>query len=78
MDLLCLGLKSCFCNGGFTRDDYNERVLDNVSAISSADCSPELAHQIIYGGIKFAAALGFEPDADYEVAQYILDPIRPP
>lgn len=74
MDLYCLGLKDTFCNAdvraGAFRRDYLAQLFDDSPPLS---ISPALAHEIIYGGIEFAAQFGFRPHRDYRHSRYILD-----
>jgi hypothetical protein len=35
---------------------------------------PALAHEIIYGGIEYAAQFGFRPHSDFKRSRHILDP----
>ena len=37
------------------------------------ECSVDLAHQIIYGAIDYASELGFKPQRDFKLSQYILE-----
>ena len=34
----------------------------------------ELAHELIWGGIEYAARYGFRPDPDFKLAQLVVDP----
>jgi len=75
VDYYCLGLKNTFCNanipsGEFYRD-YLPRIFHDNSPIQ---ISPALAHELIYGGIGYAAQFGFKPHRDFRLSQYILDP----
>ena len=36
--------------------------------------SPVLAHEIVYGGIEYAAQFGFRPHRDFKLSQRVLDP----
>ncbi len=36
-------------------------------------CEYTLAHNIIYGGIAYADELGFRPEKDFSVTQFILE-----
>ena len=36
--------------------------------------SPALAHEIIYGGIDYAAQFGFRPHSDFRRSRHVLDP----
>ncbi len=75
VDLYCLGIKDVF-----TRTDYSlnrfERELPKLCSYEPEKCSVELAHEVIYGGLEYAANLGFQPHPDYHkmMADLMLDP----
>jgi hypothetical protein len=75
VDTYCLGLKDTYCNAdvppGQFRRDYLPKIFP---ADPPVDISPALAHEIIYGGIEYAAQFGFHPHADFRLSRYILDP----
>lgn len=73
VDLGCLGLKSTFCNAGVSPQDYGATIADRlVEQWDAVECPPELAYEIIYGGIAYAAQFGFSPDPDFNLSKYIL------
>jgi len=74
VDVLCLGLKDTFCNAGFSPYRYRTDVVARTFDEPPVQCSPALAHQIIYGGIAYARRFGFEPQRDFALSQHILDP----
>jgi len=75
VDKLCLGLKDTFANAGFSRGRYEREVLKKASRLTKlVKCPPELAHQMIYGAIDFAARFGFDPQKDFALSQYLLTP----
>jgi len=74
VDILCLGLKNTFCNADFSPSRYRTDVVGGASGAEPlVPCSRELAHQIIYGAIRFARQFGFEPQKDFQLSQYVLD-----
>jgi hypothetical protein len=75
VDKLCLGIKNTFANAGFSHSRYEREVVTKTSQRTKLmKCSPELAHQIIYGSIDFAAQFGFKPQQDFALSQLILAP----
>lgn len=75
LDTFCLGVKNSLCNADFTIAEYEEKLINRFAKEAGVEkCSPEIAHQIIYGVIDFAAKYGFHPDKDFELAQYVLEP----
>ena len=75
VDNYCLGLKNTFANAGFSRTRYEKEVRDPMSRRSTmVECTAELAHQMIYGSIEYAAQFGFTPQKDFALSQYVLAP----
>ncbi|HNR30908.1 MAG TPA: hypothetical protein PKI11_08450 [Candidatus Hydrogenedentes bacterium] len=75
VDLGCLGVKNAFCNVSVTRSDYGEfkeNFREGNEGLSI--CSVSLAHEIVYGGLDYAKAIGFRPHKDFALAQLILEP----
>ncbi|HVB62595.1 MAG TPA: hypothetical protein VNE61_15495 [Ktedonobacteraceae bacterium] len=75
VDKLCLGVKDTFANAGFSRSRYEREVLKKASRLTKlVQCPAELAHQMVYGSIDFAARFGFKPQQDFALSQYLLTP----
>ncbi|MGB8344588.1 MAG: hypothetical protein WCD86_06870 [Ktedonobacteraceae bacterium] len=75
VDKLCLGVKDTFANAGFSSSRYEREVLKKASRLTKlVKCPAELAHQMVYGSIDFAARFGFKPQQDFAVSQYLLTP----
>lgn len=75
VDRACLGLKDTFAEVAPSFEDYREQYLAVMSdATRMGPCTPELAHQIIYQAIDYAAQFGFKPQKDYKASQVILEP----
>jgi hypothetical protein len=75
VDYYCLGLKDTYYNadvppGQFRRDHLPKMFRTDPPV----NISPALAHEIIYGGIEYAAQFDFHPHADFKLSRYILDP----
>jgi len=74
VDILCLGLKNTVCNADFSVSRYDTDVVRRAYTDEEPlPCSRELAHQIIYGAIRYARQFGFQPQKDFELSRYILD-----
>ncbi len=75
VDIYCLGIKDVFTRTDFSLNRF-ERELPKLCSESPEKCSLELAHEVIYGGLEYAAKLGFEPHSDYykQHADLMLDP----
>jgi hypothetical protein len=75
VDKYCLGLKNTFANAGFSRTRYENEVRGRMSQRTAlVECPLELAHQMIYASIEYAAQFGFEPNEDFALSQYLLAP----
>src|SRR2546421_9891425 len=75
VDKYCLGLKNTFANAGFSRTRYENEVHNRIFPEAETEASPvELAHQMIYASIEYAAQFGFTPEKDFALSQYLLAP----
>ncbi len=74
VDKLCLGLKNTFARANFSPARYQQEVQAIFQDRKAQRCSPELAYQMIYEGIEYAAQFGFTPNKDFELTQYMLAP----
>ena len=75
IDTFCLGLKNTFANAGFSRTRYENEVRGRIfRAAAPEECPVELAHQMIYASIEYAARFGFQPEKDFALSQYLLEP----
>lgn len=75
VDKLCLGLKNSLAHAGISPAQYRREIRDKLfRETKSKDCSPELAHQMIYASIEYAGQFGFQPEKDFALNQYILEP----
>jgi hypothetical protein len=78
VDTYCLGLKNA--GQGFNKfeddyEDYKEQIgLSHQNGMMIIDY--DLAHNIIYGAIQYAAKLGFEPHKDWKYGQMILQSLN--
>ena len=75
IDTLCLGLKNTFFNANVTYSSIE--ALLSKSPVEMIAIDYEDARSIIFGGIEYAAGLGFEPDSDWEECKHIVEPERP-
>jgi hypothetical protein len=71
VDLMCLGVK--YSDYLFNGDEYEyaEQFAKRGNLVLEK-IPYELAHNIIFASIKFAAEFGFKPHKDFEIARYIL------
>ena len=75
VDTLCLGLKSTFCNAGLSPSSYERELKPGIHGHETqVPCPAPLAHEIIYGAIRYARRLGFRPHKDFGLSQCVLEP----
>ena len=75
VDMYCLGLKNTYANAGFSRTRYENEVRGRIfRGVPPEECPVELAHQMIYASIEYAARFGFQPEKDFALSQYLLAP----
>jgi hypothetical protein len=76
VDYYCLGLKDTYWNvdipAGIFRNDAMPKMYQASGRPISI--SPDLAHEIIYGAIDYAAQYGFHPPRDFRDSQLLLAP----
>lgn len=75
VDQYCLGLKDTYYNANMPPGQFRHDYLPKATQTGPpVEISPALAHEIVYGGIEYAAQFGFHPHSDFKRAQYVLDP----
>jgi hypothetical protein len=74
VDIYCLGVKDTYCRANLPMAKYHETRERYINNIHVKKCSPELAHQVIYGGIDFAAGLDLQPHKDFLLSRHVLEP----
>jgi hypothetical protein len=75
LDTWCLGLKDTMGDANFTQHDMELELFTGLYPDKPpAECPPELAHQMIYGAIDFAAQFDFQPQRDFRFTKHILAP----
>ena len=76
IDTFCLGLKNTSCAFNRFEDDY-ENFIEHTYAqhgSNQIEIDYDLAHNIVYGAVNYAANLGFKPQKDWADSQFILKP----
>jgi len=74
VDTFCLGLKNTFCNADFSMWKYKTELCSHIYKDEDpVECPISLANNIVYGAIEFAAQLGFKPNKDFKLSQYVLE-----
>ena len=74
VDIFCLGIKNTFYNFNLSQFDYQEfyEKFNEKEGLITLDL--ETIHNIIYGAVDYAEDLGFKPQADFKLTEYILNP----
>jgi hypothetical protein len=75
VDLYCLGIKDAYANADISLRKF-QNELPKMCSSAPESCSPELAHEIIYGGLEYAERYGFKPHPDFtkQFCDQVLDP----
>lgn len=73
MDVYCLGIKNTFCNGEVSEKKIQEEILprfyaEHPYAITNFD----YIKSIVFGALKYARELGFEPHPDFQLSRNVL------
>jgi hypothetical protein len=74
VDKYCLGLKNTFAKTNLSLDRYQDHYEKMSERQTLTECTIELAHQMIYESIDYAAQFGFQPQSDWAQSQYMLQP----
>ena len=75
VDIYCLGIKNAYADGDVSLGKF-QRGLPEMCSGEPQECTVELAHEIIYGSLEFAARFGFQPHHDFnaQMCDQVLDP----
>jgi hypothetical protein len=75
VDLYCLGIKDTFVNADFPLKQFKRELAQMCNELPE-ECSPEFAHELIYGTIEYAARYGFQPHPNFtkQMADLVLAP----
>ena len=63
----------CFYNPDISYPEVKDLIF-NKSDEKHIEIDVDYAHSIIYGGIEYAANLGFKPQSNFKVTKFILNP----
>jgi hypothetical protein len=75
VDTLCLGVKNTMYYFNMPVLEYNQflkRIFAPHAGCKAADYA--YIHNLVYGAAAYAASLGFQPNKDWDVAQFVLEP----
>jgi len=76
VDIFCLGLKNTFCNANLSMEEYQKLKLSLLKETAISSYSPGKAYEIIFGAIEYARRLGFKPQTDFDLSQYVLEELQ--
>lgn len=74
LDTWCMGLKNTNSMMNITADNfYDELFPQFYKGLDPVEINPEFAQNLIHGAIEYAEDMGFQPQKDFNVSQYVLD-----
>lgn len=76
VDVYCLGLKNTFHRIDLPAYEIDEIVSGGNGGGIHQEIDPNLAFNIIYGGIEYAEDLGLSPHKDFNVTEYLLPKVE--
>ncbi len=78
VDTFCLGLKNTLFYENMSPYEYREQKekITRSTNMNWEKISPNTCFNIIYGAIEYAEDLGFQPNKDFAVTEYILDDVE--
>lgn len=79
LDTYCLGVKDTSCVFNRFEDDY-EGYKEHISRIHPVmlPIDYDMAHNLVFGAVAYAATLGFKPHKDWGDSQFMLLPVNSP
>ena len=73
VDIFCTGVKDAFCQVNIEADDYQEIVEKSIPAdMEMIKIEYNLAHNIIYEALSFAADYHIDPHPDFKLVGMVL------
>jgi len=75
IDRHCLGIKNVIVNCNVTPDVIEElidKATHNLGPMK--EVSPEYFHNLVYGAHDYAESIGFRPNKDFSLAEFLLNP----
>ena len=76
VDIYCLGLKNTFCNANISLEEYQKLKLATFEETVLVPCSQGKVCKIIFGAIEYSRRLGFKPQKDFDLSQYVLEELQ--
>ncbi len=77
LDMKCLGVKDAFLSR-LSGAEYQTRLVDQIRGHSGLDpISPACARRLVEDAVAYGRRFGFEPHADFRMAQRVFGGINP-
>lgn len=78
LDTFCLGLKNTLYMHNMADYEYesHKRSTEKQTGFRWEKIEPNFCFNLIYGAIEYAEDLGFKPNKDFDVTEYILDDVE--
>lgn len=75
IDRHCLGIKNTMVNCNVSYTVIQELIDKSEANIGPMkEVGPGYFHNLVYGALDYAESIGFEPNKDFAIAQYLLTP----
>ncbi len=75
VDTFCLGLKHTFYGANIDPTRFNSEILPRLfQGEPPTSLNADVAHEIVYGAIDYAEAIGFRPHRNFRRTRQLLDP----
>ena len=78
VDTFCLGLKNTMFQHSMSEYEYEQhkKQISRNTEMAWEKLSPNTCFNIVYGAIEYAEDLGFMPNKDFSITEYILDDVE--
>ena len=73
VDIYCLGLKNTYCHANFSLEEYQDLKNKAFKETILVPYPPGKVCKIIFGAIEYARRLGFKPQKDFDLSQFVLE-----
>ncbi len=74
VDRHCLGIKDAMCNCNVDEQTLGELIDRNGQFARLDEVDPVYFHNLVYAAVDYAKELGFDPNKNFALAEYVLDP----
>ena len=75
VDYYCLGVKDAQFVANIPQEEFYRHALSvTLQHREYIPISTDLAHELVWGAVEYAAQFGFRPHRDFERAKLVLDP----